>query len=175
MLFSISICYCSLKESESESCSVLSDSLRSHGLYSPWNSPGQNTEVGSCLLLQGIFPTQGLNPGFPHCRQILYQLSHRGSPIALCVLYIFCFYLWFIFSQKLQFSFLLSLSICSVMSEFCDPMDYTVHGILQARVLEWVAFPFSRGSFHPRDWTQVSRIAGRFFTSWALVFLKFIK
>ena len=48
----------------------------------------------------------------------------------------------------------------------CDPMDYTVHGILQAGVLEWVAFPFSRGSSQPRDWTEVSRIAGRFFTSW---------
>ena len=46
-------------------------------------------------------------------------------------------------------------------------MDYTVHGILQARILEWVAFPFSRGSSHPRDWTPVSRIAGRFFTFWA--------
>ena len=44
----------------------------------------------------------------------------------------------------------------------CDPMDYTVHGILQARTLEWVAFPFSR-----RDQTQVSRIAGKLFTSWA--------
>ena len=48
----------------------------------------------------------------------------------------------------------------------CDPMDYTVHGILQARVLEWVAFPFSRGSSQPMDWTQIC-IAGRFFTSWA--------
>ena len=47
----------------------------------------------------------------------------------------------------------------------CDPMDYMVHGILQARILGWVAFPFSRGSSQPRDWTQVSRIAGRFFTS----------
>ena len=46
-------------------------------------------------------------------------------------------------------------------------MDYTVHGILQARILEWLAVPFSRGSSQPRDWTQVSRIAGRFFTSWA--------
>ena len=54
--------------------------LRPHGLYSPWNSPGQNTGVGSLFLLQGIFPTQGLNPGLPHCRWILYQLSHRGSP-----------------------------------------------------------------------------------------------
>ena len=46
-------------------------------------------------------------------------------------------------------------------------MDHTVHGILQARILEWVAFPFSRGSFQPRDRTQVSLIAGRFFISWA--------
>ena len=48
----------------------------------------------------------------------------------------------------------------------CDPMDYIVHGILQVRILEWVAFPFSRGSSQPRDWTQVSHIAGGFFTSW---------
>ena len=49
----------------------------------------------------------------------------------------------------------------------CDPMDYTVHGILQARILEWIAFSFSWGSSQPRDRTQVSRIAGRFFTRWA--------
>ena len=47
----------------------------------------------------------------------------------------------------------------------CDSMDYTVHGILQARILEWVAFPFSRGSSQPRDRTQVCHIAGGFFTS----------
>ena len=46
----------------------------------PWNSPSQNTEVGSCSLLQRIFPTQGSNPGLQHCRQILYQLSHQESP-----------------------------------------------------------------------------------------------
>ena len=51
------------------------------GLYSPWNSPGQNTGAGSLSLLQGIIPTQGSNPGLPNCRQILYQLSHQGSPI----------------------------------------------------------------------------------------------
>ena len=66
--------------SRSESRSFVSDSLRPRGLYSPWNSPGQNTGVSSCSLLQGIFPTQGSNPGLPHCRQILYQLSHEGSP-----------------------------------------------------------------------------------------------
>ena len=89
------------KTFESESCSVISDSLQPHGLYSPWNSPGQNTGVGSLSLLQGISPTQGLNPGFPHCRRILYQLSHKGSP----------------------------------------------------RILEWVAYPFSRGSSPPRNQT----------------------
>ena len=57
------------------------NSLWPCGLSSPWNSPGQNTGVGSLSLLQGIFPTQGLNPGLPHCRRILYQLSHRGSSL----------------------------------------------------------------------------------------------
>ena len=81
----------------------------------PWNSPGQNTGPGGHSLLQGIFPTQGLNPGLPHCWQILYQLTHKGSP----------------------------------------------------RILEWVAYPFSRGCSRPRNWTGVSCIAGRFFTNWA--------
>ena len=59
---------------------VLSNSLWPHGLYSPGISPGQNTAVGSLSLLQGIFPTQGSNPSLPHCKRILYQLSHKGSP-----------------------------------------------------------------------------------------------
>ena len=58
------------------SCPTLWDP---NGLNSPWNSPGQTTGMGSRSLLQGIFPTQGLNPGLPHCRQILYQLSHKGN------------------------------------------------------------------------------------------------
>ena len=53
------------------------------------------------------------------------------------------------------------------MSDFCNPMDYIVHGILQARILQWWACPFSRGSSPPRDLTQVSHTAGGFFTSWA--------
>ena len=73
--------YCSIFHlSESGSLSVVPDSLRPHGLHSPWNSPGQNTGVGCHALLQGIFPTQGSSPGLPHCGWILYQLSHRGSP-----------------------------------------------------------------------------------------------
>ena len=129
-----------------ESHSVVSDSLRPYGLYSPWNSPGQKTGVGSLSLLQGIFPTQGLNPGLPHCRQILYRLSHKGSP-------------W-------------SESECEVTQScpvICDPIlsGSSIHGIFQARVLDWAAISFSRGSFQPRDWTQVFYIEGRRFTVWA--------
>ena len=94
----------------------LKRSLQPHGLYSPWNSPGQDTGVGSLSLLQGVFPTQGSNSGLLHCRWILYQLSRKGSP----------------------------------------------------RILDWVAYPFSRGSFQPRNRTRVSYIAGGFFTSWAI-------
>ena len=60
----------------------MSNSLQTHGLYSPWNSPGQNTGVGSLYLLQGFFWTQGSNPSLPHHRQILYQLSHKESPLS---------------------------------------------------------------------------------------------
>ena len=84
--------------------------------YSPWSSLGQNTGVGNLSLLQGIFPTQGSNPGLLHSRWILYQLSHKGSP----------------------------------------------------RILEWVAYPFSRGSSWPRNQTGVSCIAEGFFTNWAV-------
>ena len=79
------------------------------------DSPGKNTGVGCHALLQGILPNQGSKPGLPHCRQILYCLSHQGNP----------------------------------------------------RILEWVAYPFVRGTSQPRNWTGVSCIAGRFLTSWA--------
>ena len=75
----------------------------------------QNTGVGCQALLQGIVPTQGLNPGLPKCRWILYQLSHKESP----------------------------------------------------RILEWLTYPFSRGSSRPRNWTEVSCITGGLFTNWA--------
>ena len=91
-----------------QSCQTLCDP---HRPYHPWNSPDQNTGVGSLSLLQGIFPTQESNPGLPYCRRILYQLSHKGSP----------------------------------------------------RIMEWVAYLFSSGSFWLRNRTRVSCIAGRFF------------
>ena len=69
--------YIYMKLKVAQSCP---DFLQPHGLYRPWNSPGQNTGVGSLSLLQGIFPTWGSNPGLLHWRWILYQLSHKGSP-----------------------------------------------------------------------------------------------
>ena len=101
--------------------SVVSDPSWPHGLkptrlLCPWNSPGKNAGIGCRALLQGIFPTEGSNPGLQHCRQILYQLRHKGSP----------------------------------------------------RILDWLAYPFSRrGIFPTQDQTRVSCIAGRFFISWA--------
>ena len=94
----------------------MSNSLWPHALYSPWNSPGQNTGVGSLSLLQGIFKTQGSNPGLPQCRRILYSLSHKEN----------------------------------------------------SRILECIAYPFSRESSQPRNQTRFSCIAGRFFTNWAI-------
>ena len=91
---------------KNENLSVVSHILQPHWLWParflcPWNSPGKNTGVGSCSLLQGIFQTQGSDPGLQHCRWILYCLSQQGSP----------------------------------------------------RILEWVAYLFSRGTSWPRNWT----------------------
>ena len=100
---------------KSEICSVVSDFVIPWTIQSMEFSRPEYWSV-SVSLLQGIFPTQGLNPGLPHCRQILYQLSHKGSP----------------------------------------------------RILDWVAYPFSRGSSWLRNQTGVSYIAGGFFTNWAM-------
>ena len=69
-----------------QSCPTVCDPLDcspplSMGISVHGDSPGQNSGVGCHFLLQGIFPTQGWNPGLPHCRQILYHLSHQGSPL----------------------------------------------------------------------------------------------
>ena len=84
-LYTLIICY-SWIYNESESPSAVSNTLQPHGLYSPWNSPGQNTGVSSYSLHKGIFPAQGSNLILPHCRQILYQLSHQGKPLTVAEL-----------------------------------------------------------------------------------------
>ena len=68
-----------VKVKVAHSCLTLCDPID----HSSWNSPGQNTGVGRLSLLQEIFPTQGSNPGLPHCRRILYHLSRKGSPRVL--------------------------------------------------------------------------------------------
>ena len=74
-----------------------------------------------------------------------------------------CVQLWLLWqSEKWK------CKVAQLCPTLCDPMDYTVHGILQSSILAWVVVPFSRGSSQPRDWTQVSSFAGRFFTSWAI-------
>ena len=64
-----------------------------------------------------------------------------------------------------KISLFMKVKVTQSCPTLCDPVDYTVHGIFQARILEWVAFPFSRGTSQPSDQTQVSLIAGGFFTS----------
>ena len=100
------------------------------------------------IVVQGIVPTQGSNLSLPHCRQIVYHLSHQGK-------------------GRKKWS-----EVAQLCLTLCDPMDCSlpgspVHGIFQARVLERVAISFSRRSSWPRDGTRVSRIAGRRFTIWA--------
>ena len=79
--------------------------------------------------------------------------------------------LWLVHWDKIKFNktwkWKVKVKVAQSCLTVCDPMDYTVYRILQARILEWVAFSFSSGSSQPRDWTQVHHIAGRSFTSWA--------
>ena len=130
-----------------------------HGLYSPWNSPGQNTGRGSPSFLQGIFPTQGSNPGILHCRQILYQLSHKGSqeywsgwsipsPVDLPNPEIQLNEINYLALQLTSSIGDLGLGhlILPLLSRFSHVRlcaGSPVPGILQARTLEWVAISFS--------------------------------
>ena len=143
------------KVANKHNCSVISNSLWPHGLQCvrllcPWNSPGKNIGVGYPFPSPRIFPTHGSNPGILHCRQILYHLSCQGSP-----------YVFLLHAESLQSC----PALCDLMD--CSPPGSSVHGILQARILEWVAISCSRESSWPIDQTQVSCIAGRFFTIWA--------
>ena len=106
-------------------------------------------------------------------RILLWYISRSVMPMFSSK----CFCFWFRSLVHLEFIFVYGIRKCSCwctdrkVAQSCltlwDPVDYTVHGILQARIPEWAAFPFSRGSSQPRDRTQVSHIAGGFFTSWA--------
>ena len=118
-------------ESKSKSHWLMSNSLQPHGLYGPWNSPGQNTRVGSLSLLQGIFPTQGKNPGLLHCRWILYQLNHKGSPLHHIVIQYF-------------------YTICLV--DMCDMSHKDITYLPTTVPIQYTSYPklvyFARGSLY---------------------------
>ena len=131
-------------------CFVMSNSFAT-----PWTGahqallssgfPRQDTGVGSHFLLQEIFPIQGLNPHLLHWQVDSLPLSYQESLSRL-------------YTKLLQ----PCPALCAPMG--CSPPGSSVRGISQARVLEWVAIPSTRGSSQPRDQTRVSCIAGRLFT-----------
>ena len=109
---------------ESESCSVVSNSLWPHGLYRPWNSLGQNTGVGSLSLLQRIFLTQESNRGLLNCRWILYQLRYQRSPYFYWILYFESGYVFYLLTfwcniLKLVFSSIPHLFIFNLLVKLC--------------------------------------------------------
>ena len=151
---------------KSESHSVMFDSLWSHGLYTvrllcAWNSPGKGTGVNCHFLLKVIVPTQELNLGPLHCRQVLYHLSHQRSSLESKGIIDF-FLCWFV---MWVWVFSCSVVSSSLRPYGLQPTRLLYHWILQARILEWVVIIFSRGSSPFMDWTCVSWIAGRFFTA----------
>ena len=133
------------------SCSVVSNSLWPHGLQParllcPWGFSRQEYWGGMSCPPPGDFPKPGTEPRSPALQADSLPSVLPAKPMNTVV------------GQS---------EISQRCPTLCSHTDYTVHGILQSRVLEWIALPFSRGSSQPRDWTQVSCIAGGFFTSWA--------
>ena len=122
----------------------------------PAEPPGKprNTGVGSLFLFQQIFPTQESNWGLLHRRQILYQLSYQGSPAALQII-----------SSVPSFQVPYICVVCVLSCFSCVQLfvtlqkGFSVHWIIQARILEWVAIPFSRASSRPRGRTRVSLVS----------------
>ena len=144
--------------------------------------------TGLSVPSQGDLPNPGIQPRSPTCRQILFRLSHQwnsvvsdslqphglysGILLARTVEWVAIPFLQGIFPNQVSCIsgrfFSIWTNQCKSLShvQLCDPVDYTVHRILQARIRKWAAIPLSGGSSQPRDWTQVSCISGRFFTSW---------
>ena len=154
----------------SESYSVVSDFLQPHRLYSPWNSPGQNTGVGRLSISQGIFLTQesfvtailGLFATH-HIQPSLTKTNSYGFIVSIYEIYVV---------NALKQSTWLKISAQCVYVELLSHIRLfvipsSIHGVFQAIVLEWAAISFSRGSSQPRNWTWVSRIVDRHFTVWA--------
>ena len=115
------------------------DSLRPHGLYSPWNFPGQNTGVGSLSLLRGIFPTQGSNPGLQHCRQIFTSWATREAHIYVYVCVCVCVYTY-IYHPTTKCSF---DSVCRLVSRGHYMIKFSTNSCpWNRRTQIWVVCPY---------------------------------
>ena len=136
--------------------------------------------MGCQLLLQRIFLTQGSNLGLLHCRKIVLPSELQGIRVRECVCVCVCVCLSVCLCLCLCVCVSVCVSVCVCVCVCvthacpalhhlmdCSPPGSSLHGILQARILECVAIPFSRGSSQLRDWTLISCIAGGFFTIWA--------
>ena len=156
------------------SCSVVSDSLWPHGLQStrllcPWNSPGKNTGAGChCQVdpTSGVLPDPGIKP------ESLESPALAGRFLPLCHLGNFPLVSNFLHDICLDYNIVKESEVTQSCPTLCDPMDCclpgsSVHGIVQARILEWVAISFSKGSSQPRAQTWVSHIASRLLIFWA--------
>ena len=162
----------------SESYSVMSDSLQTHGLYSPWNSSGQNTGVGSLSLFQGIFLTQesfvtailGLFSTH-HIQPSLTKTNSYGFIVSIYEIYVVNALKhspWLkISAQCMCVCVCVCVCVCSRSVVSNSAIPSSIHGVFQAIVLEWAAISFSRGSSQPRDRTWVSHIVDICFTVWA--------
>ena len=105
-----------------QSCLILCNPM------DPWNSLGQNTGVGSLSLLQGTFPIQGSNPGLPHCRRILYQLSHKGS-LRILEWVAYPFLQWIFLTQKSNWCLLHYRQILYQLSYLGKPLNHVKHDV----------------------------------------------
>ena len=119
---------------------------RTLALTSP-PSPAPHRQASLPLLVRNVYSLQVYSPT---CTQLHVYSAQVYSPTC---------------TQPHVYSPTYEMKVFQLCPTLCDPLDYMVYGILQARILEWVAFPFSRGSSQPRDQTRLSCITGRFFTS----------
>ena len=161
-----------LSHGGSLTCSHITSNLRCHCMkhVSPLyvrkknasNYKGKMPSVTRCIPSSKILRHKNMCPKIYEIWSEFYMFYLLSFTSLECWFLCSPMYPWFLAHNEKK------VKVTESCPTLCDPMDYRVHGILQARILEWVTFPFSRWSSQPRDQTQVSCIAGRFFTSWVI-------
>ena len=158
------------------------------GSFLVWGDPALGSMVGLMVMFKRVYVKGDLQVllfpcPYPGGEPLPTHTSTRGPPTLALVqqtVGVTALFLWVLVCARFGwypprreslfplFLWKVKVKVAQLCPTFCNPMGYTVHGILQARILEWVAFPFSKGSSWPRNWTRVSCVAGRFFTNWAI-------